>query len=47
MNICSSCEDEHNNHNIITYGKIIKDKNKIIENNNLLRKEIDIFNNII
>ena len=46
-NICTNCEDEHNNHNIITYGKIIKDKNKIIENNNKLRKNIDIFNDVV
>ena len=46
-NICISCENEHNNHNIITYGKIIKDKDIIIKNKNELRKDIDIFNNII
>ena len=46
-NICSFCEDEHNNHDIITYGKIIKDKNKILDNNNLLRTDINTFNNII
>jgi len=46
-NICSNCEEEHENHDIITYGKIIKDKNKILEYNDLLIKDINIFNNII
>jgi len=46
-NICSNCEDEHNDHDITTYGKIIKDKNKILENNSLLRKDINIVNDII
>ena len=47
-NICVNCEDEDNNeHKIITYGKIIKNKNEILKNNEILRKDIDSFNNII
>ena len=37
-NICSICEDEYNNHDIITYGKIIKDKNNILEKKNFIKK---------
>ena len=40
-NICSNCEDDLNNHDIITYIKIIKNKNKIIENNTILKNDIN------
>ena len=46
-NICSICDEEHSNHDIITYGKIIKDRNKILDNNTLLRNDINIFNNVV
>ena len=32
---------------MITYGKIIKDKNKILENNAILKNDINNLNNII
>ena len=46
-NICSNCEDDYDNHDIILYGKLLKDKNKVLEKNNLLRKDINTFINII
>ena len=45
--ICLFCEDDHSNHDVITYGKIIKDKNKILENNAILKNDINSLNNII
>jgi len=47
QNICINYEKEHDDHNIISYGKILKDKNEILENNYILRKDIDKFKNII
>ena len=41
-NISSNCEEDYDNQ-----GKLLKDKNKILENNNLLRQDINTFNNII
>ena len=40
-NLCTSCEFEHDEHEIISYGKILKKKKEIIENNDILRKNID------
>ena len=40
-NLCNSCEFEHDGHEIISYGKILKNKKEIIENNAILRKNID------
>ena len=42
-NICLSCENEHTSHKIITFGKLMKNKNEIIEKNKKLKKDIDIF----
>ena len=42
-NICISCENEHNNHKLISYGKMLYNKNEITEKNNILKKDIDIF----
>ena len=46
-NICSNCEDDYDNHDIVLYGKLLKDKNKVLEKNTLLRKDINTFINII
>ena len=46
-NICNSCESGHCNHDIISYGKILGDKNKILDRCKILRKDIDKFNDII
>ena len=46
-NICMSCENEHSEHSIIYYGKLIIQENKIINRMKEIRKEIDIFNNDI
>ena len=46
-NICISCESEHYNHNMVSFGKMLKDKNAIIEQNSALRIDIDKFKNII
>ena len=42
-NICLSCENDHSSHKIITYGKLLKNKNEIIENNKKIKNDIDIF----
>ena len=42
MNICISCEKEHNNHKGIYFGQILPDNN-----NNELKKYIDELNNEI
>jgi hypothetical protein len=42
-----SCENDHNEHSIIYYGKLIIKENKIIDRMKEIRKEIDIFNNDI
>ena len=41
------CEKEHINHNIITYGSIIKDKDELINKLKEYKNDIDIFNNDI
>ena len=46
-NICILCEREHNNHEIISYGKIISKKEDLINKKNELRNEIDKMNNNI
>ena len=46
-NLCINCENEHDKHNIISYGKILKDKNEILENNNILKRDINKFKNMI
>ena len=47
INICIRCEKEHINHNIITYGSIIKDKDELINKLKEYKNDIDIFNNDI
>ena len=46
-NICIICEKEHINHNKISLGEILLDKNKLEENKNKLRKILDEFENDI
>ena len=44
-NICMFCENNHNDHELIYYGKLIIEDNKIIKKMEEIKKEIDIFNN--
>ena len=46
-NICITYENEHNEHSIIYYDKLIIQNNKIINRLKEIKKEIDIFNNDI
>jgi len=46
-NLCMLCEKEHNNHEIIYYGKIIPDNNSINNKKNELKQKIDKINNYI
>ena len=43
-NICILCEKEHKNHEIISYGKIIPNKEEIKNNLNIFKNKIEIFN---
>ena len=38
------CEKEHENHEIISYGKIIPNKEEIKNNLNIFKNKIEIFN---
>ena len=46
-NICILCENKHNNHELISYGKLIIEEDKIIKKKEEIKKEIDLFNNNI
>ena len=46
-NICISCEIDHSNHKLISYGKMLQSKNEIIEKNNVLKNDVDIFINSV
>lgn len=43
-NFCTDCEKEHGNHEIVTYGKIIPDKNGLKSNLEKQKKIIEDFN---
>ena len=43
-NICIVCEKEHGNHNMISFGKIIPKKEEVINNLNIFKKKIELFN---
>ena len=47
IDICLSCENEHINHNTTHYKNIMKDMNKLKNEMNEYKKEIDIFINDI
>ena len=46
-NICVLCEMEHNGHEILSYGKIINNKENIMNKINKMKNKIDLFNNNI
>ena len=46
-NICIICENNHKNHELIYYSKLVIEDNKIIKIMEDIKKEIDIFNNNI
>jgi len=45
--ICSICEMDHNNHDILSFGKLIGNRNEIIKHHEILKNDIDKFKNII
>ena len=47
MNICVICEKNHNEHERISYSKLIIEDEKIIKKMEEMKKEIDKFNNNI
>ena len=46
-NMCTSCENIHNNHAMISFSSMIMDKNVLFQENEKLKNEIEIFNQII
>ena len=44
LNLCIMCEEEHNGHNTIFFGKLIPNMNKLKEQLSELKSAIDIFN---
>ena len=47
INICFSCQNEHINHDIILYGDILPNKNRLNDTLNDYKNEINKFNNDI
>ena len=45
--MCISCESQHNKHKTITFGKLIKNKEDLLNNLKGLKNEIDNFNEAI
>ena len=46
-NLCVSCENEHSEHELIQFSKIMKNKNELIKQNTNLKKDVDNFKTII
>jgi hypothetical protein len=47
LNICHLCEKDHSEHDIYSFGKLIKDKNDLLPKLEELKNSLDIFNNNI
>ena len=46
-NLCVSCENEHSQHEVIPFSKLMKNKNELIKQNTNLKKDVDNFKKII
>ena len=46
-NLCVSCENDHSQHEVIPFSKIMKNKNELIKQNTNLKKDVDNFKKII
>jgi len=46
-NICQRCEDDHNNHKLMPFSRLLRKKDELIWQNNNLRRRIDEFKLII
>ena len=46
-NLCVSCENDHSQHEVIPFSKLMKNKNELIKQNTNLKKDVDNFKKII
>ena len=46
-NLCVSCENDHSQHEVIPFSKLMKNKNELIKHNTNLKKDVDNFKKII
>ena len=46
-NLCVSCENDHGQHEVIPFSKLMKNKNELIKQNTNLKKDVDNFKKII
>mgnify|MGYP002626626905 CR=1 FL=1 len=46
-NLCVSCENDHGQHEVIPFSKLMKNKNELIKHNTNLKKDVDNFKKII